>query len=170
MDKSASTEFDRVRAAIERSKKYLYKKGMILIVDDKLEERKKARVIVEAAGYLTHTCDFPVDDSDADWQNFLFYLSVSDGVLTDLVNLRGKPQGLLIALEAVSQGKPVVICTNTKEQGGHHGEAIGWIYDGYFARVKTRVGWIEVIPDDQGVWEKNWVGAIELLKQRIKST
>lgn len=89
------------------------------------------------------------------------------GIITDLMfhisgHHRDKPQppaGLLVALHAISAGVPVVICTNANEVGGHHAEAISWIFDGYVSKFRNPsmscpFGWVE---------DKNWTEAVHLL-------
>tara|TARA_Y100000031_G_scaffold154095_1_gene200850 strand:+ start:1451 stop:2014 length:564 start_codon:yes stop_codon:yes gene_type:complete len=91
------------------------------------------------------------------------------GIITDLMFHIGPhhlecaqpPAGLLVALQAVSVGIPVVICTDL-EGGEHHTEAISWIFDGYVSRLGTNprfprpFGWVE---------NKDWGKAIQLLAE-----
>lgn len=155
-------EMSQISTAVARRKRHTGK-GLIVIVDDKPEEREKARVCVEAAGYGVYATDYPcrhkIEASNAEWANFRFYIGICDGVITDLVNSHDEPAGLLVALEGVCQNAATVICTNAAEQGGHHAKAISWIYDGYFARCRdSRVGWEE---------EKDWARALGLLEERL---
>lgn len=94
------------------------------------------------------------------------------GVITDLMfhntgwpDRAMPPAGLLVVIEAIAAGVPVVVCTNANEFGGHHAEAISWIFDGYvsmFWRIPHEgapcpFGWVE---------DKNWSEAIKLLVER----
>lgn len=94
------------------------------------------------------------------------------GVITDLMfHNTGRqdptipPAGLLVVIEAITAGVPVVVCTNAAEVGGHHAEAISWIFDGYVWMFRRSLyedtlcpfGWVE---------DKNWSEAIKLLVER----
>jgi hypothetical protein len=74
-----------------------------------------------------------------------------------------KPCGLLLALHAISRGVPVVICTQADEVGGHHSEAMSWIFDGYVARSIQEgwfcpFGWVD---------NKDYAKAVKLLEERM---
>jgi len=66
-----------------------------------------------------------------------------------------KPKGLLVVAHALFKGKPVVICTNGGDfKKGHHGEAIGFIHDGYLVEVEehdSAFGW-----DERKVWKESF--------------
>ncbi|MHB8652192.1 MAG: hypothetical protein ACYC8S_03595 [Minisyncoccota bacterium] len=99
------------------------------------------------------------------------------GIITDLMfhNKQHQagavlpPAGLLVVIHAIANGVPVVVCTDASETAGHHhGEAIGWIFDGYVSQFKDwrpsdhckdhseppPFGWVE---------DKDWEKAISLL-------
>lgn len=101
------------------------------------------------------------------------------GIITDLMfhNKQHQigdalpPAGLLVVIHAIANGVPVVVCTDASEIAGHHhGEAIGWIFDGYVSQFKDwRVsdhckdhsrpppfGWVE---------DKDWGKAVSLLAE-----
>jgi hypothetical protein len=71
------------------------------------------------------------------------------------------PSGLLVVLQAIAAGVPVVVCTDAAEVGGHHAKALHWIFDGYIcpaqiANIPVPFGWIE---------NKDWDAAVKLLEQ-----
>lgn len=91
------------------------------------------------------------------------------GIITDLMfhisslhlDKALTPSGLLVVIHALSAGVPVVVCTDASEVGGHHAEAVSWIFDGYVSRFiqKGRVppfGWVE---------DKNWGEAVAMLAE-----
>ena len=91
------------------------------------------------------------------------------GIITDLMfhnthrlDHRMPPAGLLVVIQAIAAGVPVVICTNAAEEGGHHSEAISWIFDGYVSKfqgwhsseTQCPFGWVE---------DKDWGKAVAML-------
>lgn len=71
------------------------------------------------------------------------------------------PSGLLIIIQALAVGVPLVVCTNADDVGGHHGQAMHWFYDGYILptirrKIPLPFGWIE---------NKDWDAAVKLLGQ-----
>lgn len=94
-----------------------------------------------------------------------------EGIITDLhfhaaPNPKGSPPaaGLLVVLDAIRAGIPVVVCTNSEEVGGHHAEALSWIFDGYVSTFKkwweggAPFGWVE---------DKDWAKAVSLLERMV---
>ena len=134
----------------------------VLIIDDKPVQIERAVAAAKAKGWdvivsnpsiLREHCDI-----NTDW---IKMVSEVDGVMTDLMwNHREhgeKPMGLLVVIEALMQGKPVVICTNSGPySGGHHGEALSFIYDGY--RNRSAFGFEE---------DKDWSRAADDLAERL---
>ncbi len=90
----------------------------------------------------------------------------SVGVITDLffplTRMASKtPSGLLVVAHAVGNRIPVVICTDCEgDPDGHHGEAIGFIFDGYVRRVGAPVFGLEEY--------KDWGNAVHLLEERVR--
>jgi hypothetical protein len=93
------------------------------------------------------------------------------GIITDMMfNLTSPltendpiaPSGLLVIIQALAAGVPVVVCTNADEVGGHHAQAMHWFCDGYIfptmrsERKSLPFGWIE---------NKDWDAAVKLLEQ-----
>jgi hypothetical protein len=94
------------------------------------------------------------------------------GIITDLMfhnTYHGEgallpPAGLLVAMECVRHGVPVVVCTDEY----HHGDAVSWIFDGFVRQFKDwrtddhcreggdppPFGWVE---------DKDWDKAVALL-------
>lgn len=70
------------------------------------------------------------------------------------------PAGLLVVVHSLFLGKPVVICTNAAEKGGHHEKAISWIHDAYVCAAPETFGWEE---------DKNWDRAVKILEERFNS-
>lgn len=141
------------------------KKLTVLIIDDKASEIEKAVAIAKARGWDVKTCNPSIHPegycSNNDW---IEMIPSVDGVVTDLMWNHGdhgeKPQGLLVVIEALSKGKPVVICTNAGEfQKGHHGQAMGFINDGYYTSSDYKAFGLEE--------RKDWKAAIEGLAERM---
>jgi hypothetical protein len=137
----------------------------VLLIDDKSDELQKAREAAERKGWESVVCDVSVRGpghcNNCDWIDMVEDV---DCVATDLMwdhNNRGeKPMGLCVVIHALSRGKPVVICTNRQDfANGHHGEAIGFIYDGYYTSTRT----------DPFGWEegKDWDRAMEYLAKQM---
>ncbi|HBP01569.1 MAG: hypothetical protein UY41_C0007G0007 [Candidatus Moranbacteria bacterium GW2011_GWE1_49_15] len=91
------------------------------------------------------------------------------GIITDMmfhlaVKLTDEPtppSGILVVLQAISSGVPVVVCTDASEVGGHHAKALHWIFDGYIVPARMNgieipFGWVE---------NKDWDAAVKLLEQ-----
>ena len=136
----------------------------ILVIDDKPENLEAAKQAVEAKGWDCVTCNPTIRDERGNIP-WLSMMATSDGVITDLMwahaNHGEKPLGLMVVIHALSLGKAVVICTNARDHAkGHHGEAIGFIHDGYTSSVYPGpFGWVE---------DKSWTKATELLEPRLK--
>lgn len=160
----------------------------ILVVEDTVEEQEKARQAIEAAGHTcTIVSSLRYDEetglvdavTDEAMQN-------ADAVITDLhffpdsYVMRSRkgaddermkyglffdpekgqlpPCGLLVVIDALVAGKPVVICT----AGDHHGPAMSWIYDRYLRLLhRTQAfGWND---------RKDWIEAVKQLEERCNS-
>lgn len=140
----------------------------ILIIDDKTTEISKAVAAVEAKGW--HAFPFnPTEYGNGGPDTWVEMVEQVDGILTDLFWVprfaRGKnaPSGLLVVIHALLHKKHVVVCTSAcdeDKQWHHHGEAVGWLYDGYLRCVKGEkpFGWIE---------SKDWEAACQALEKRI---
>lgn len=133
----------------------------VLLIDDKADELQKGREAAERKGWESVLCDVSVRGpghcNNVDW---IEMVDDVDCVATDLMwdhgNRGEKPMGLCVVIHALSRGKPVVVCTNE----GHHGDAIGFIYDGYYtsARRKAPFGFEE---------GKNWDAAMQYLAKQM---
>ena len=126
----------------------------ILVIDDKDEELEKARTAVESKGWEALTFN-PTSGSRRN--SWIKLIETVDAVITDLMWSRNNnptpdPAGLMVVIHALSLGKQVVVCTNSQEVGGHHGEAMSFIYDGYL---------VSTYPGPFG-WEegKSWDAAV----------
>lgn len=137
----------------------------ILVVEDNPEAQETAKKILECRGYqaVVHQT-FDYDDTTLDGV---------DGVITDLYfnpfkgtwfdrhsqssayDSNPPVSGLLVVIDALKAGKPVVVCTS----GDHHGESLAWIHDGFLNLRSLRAfGW-----DDR----KNFESALDQLEKRI---
>lgn len=150
----------------------------ILIVEDTASEREKAHAAVEAAGHKV------APFNNATWRVFFqerlriqegnepWWCRGIDGIITDLMfnpfdRPLGRyqndppPAGLLIVIQAMARGIPVVVCTDAN--GDHHCKEISWIHDtcisgSVHSRAKLPFGWND---------EKNWHDAIKQLEERV---
>ena len=136
----------------------------ILVIEDKRTEIEKAILAGKEAGHEVIAIN-PTYQRTRTWINAMQEV---DGVITDLmfepINTRNKdipPAGLMVVIHAIACGKPVVICTNDSEVGGHHGETIGWLFDGYITNFQG---------DQPFGWEdgKDWKYAFENLNYRLE--
>jgi hypothetical protein len=137
----------------------------ILIIDDKPEQIAAAVKAVEAKGWHAYPFN-PLQSSKGGW---IEMVEGADAVLTDLFWVPGStkaktaPSGLLVVIHALVHNKPVVVCTSAcdEDENGHHGEAVGWLWDGY--RRNSRLtdksfGWVET---------KDWEEACRCLEERL---
>ena len=115
----------------------------VLIIDDKLEERRNAYKAVRTMGWeMPELCDTSIENSEEERQAWIKLIDEVDGVVTDLMweDHKGhgeKPMGLLVVAHALSRGKPVVACTNCGEYAnGGHNEAVNFILAGYLRSVE----------------------------------
>lgn len=153
----------------------------VLVLDDKPEERAKALEIARSMNLDCVVCD-PADYNHP-WFEFM---NDVDAIVTDLFwspcanhpSCAGKelpPSGLLVVIHALAMGKPVVICTDADlvdKSWGHHGAAIGWIYDGYLAHFRC-IGGGSTAPFEmieRKHWEKALDWVVQKAKQRIPET
>lgn len=138
----------------------------VLIIDDKASELKRAELAARKLGFKPIPCDpkkILKDDCYLEWME---RIKKADYVVTDLMwsyheGRDEKPMGLLVVIHAKHLGKPVAICTNCGDHaGGHHGEAIGFIHDGYITTAYHALGRTRAF-----VWDeyKNWERAIRLV-------
>ena len=143
-------------------------KKTVLIIDDKASELEKAIAIAKARGWDVKTCNPSVrPESYSNNAAWIEMIPEVDGVVTDLMWEHGshgnrveKPMGLLVVIEALSKGKPVVICTNAGEfHKGHHGEAMGFINDGYYTASDCKAFGLNE--------RKDWNEAMEGLASRM---
>lgn len=140
----------------------------ILIIDDSETQRSNAERIAREMGLEPVVCD-PLtrgEDRGLDWMR---NVPEVDYVVTDLMwkyrtdedYYDQKPMGLMAVIHSLHFGKPVVICTYANDHDrGHHGKAIGFIYDGYLQPTCYFSEFNEFAPFG---WEehKDWRSAIE---------
>jgi hypothetical protein len=140
----------------------------ILIIDDKQTEISKAVEVLKMYGW--HPFTFNPQEYGNSGDEWIKMVPDIDGILTDLFWVprcaRGKnaPSGLLVVIHALIHNKPVVVCTSAcdeDERWHHHGEAVGWLYDGYIRCIDgvKPFGWIE---------SKDWNAACKSLKQMLE--
>lgn len=88
------------------------------------------------------------------------------GIITDLMfhniphdeNSVVPPAGLLVVIECMAHGVPVMVCTDED----HHGKAVSWIYDGYIKMYR----WLsDSAPPFGWVDNKDWDRAVALLAE-----
>lgn len=106
---------------------------VIVIIDDKPDELEAARIAVTAAGYKIRSIFASPLAKEEIWAALAQQNVV--GVITDLMFPLSKgsglqPNGLLVAVHAISLGLPVVICTD--DEGDHHAGPCGAVRDGYY--------------------------------------
>lgn len=151
----------------------------ILVVEDKKDERSKARTVVETAGHYCHAAEdlheaylalnrledvAELEDQPSSYEGH--EEMQWDGVITDLFFplLTGAkegldpdaPRGLEIVLLCHTLGIPCVVCTDVHH---HH---TGWI-----KRVLRHIA-VEVV-DDKGVREDAWQQALALLLKKFEA-
>ena len=114
----------------------------ILIIDDRASELERAAGVAKSKGIefqlYNPTLDTWVARQASDsWPEMLEHV---DAIVTDLfwkpefVPGQEVPSGLLVVLQALYRKKLVAICTDASKidsRRGHHGEKIGFIYEGY---------------------------------------
>jgi len=135
----------------------------ILLIDDKPSELKRAEEAARKLGLKPILCD-PMKQMEGEcYKEWMHHIKKCDFVVTDLMwryrdDHGEKPMGLLVVIHAKQLGKPVAICTNGDDHPqGHHGEAIGFIYDGYFNSAYQALGRKSAFDWNDG---KNWDLAI----------
>jgi hypothetical protein len=139
----------------------------VLVIDDKASEIARAVEAAKALGWEVLTCDasFREEEGYSNNTEWIRMIPKVDGVVTDLMwnhdNHGEKTMGLLVVIEALSKGKPVVVCTNAREfDRGHHGEAMGFINDGYYTSSDRKAfGLVET---------KDWNYAMKKLSERFQ--
>ena len=159
----------------------------IYIVEDKKDEREKGKSAVRKRGhenlrenefgFLEDFFESMEDFKDGscaqlDLADIIKDLKESGGgIITDMMFHLSRPlkkddpippSGLLVVIQALAAGVPVVVCTDASEVGGHHAQALHWIFDGYVGLAvglgkNLPFGWVE---------DKNWENAVELLEKR----
>lgn len=161
----------------------------IYAIDDKRTEIAKAEEVIEKNGHEYHltrnmlslyrksVCKFNEDlsyEKSDSAQTEIFRAvkemkKVGGGIITDMMfhltpPLKEDdpipPSGLLVVIQCLAAGVPVVVCTDASEVGGHHAQALHWIFDGYVRPARDNeslpFGWIE---------NKDWDAAVKLLEQ-----
>ena len=159
----------------------------IYIVEDKTVEIEKAKEAIKKSGHdigrtlfnnFINKFNALENIHDPNWANCatsgMFSIITNakkegGGIITDMMfHLTTKlpdepvpPSGILVVLQAISAGVPVVVCTDTSEVGGHHAKALHWIFDGYIVPARMNgieipFGWVE---------NKDWDAAVKLLEQ-----
>lgn len=152
----------------------------ILVVEDKKDERKKAREAVETAGHYCHTAEdlheaylalgrfedaAKLEDQPSSYEG---HEKIQwDGVITDLqfpflTGVQSEmdpdaPKGLEIVLLCHKLGIPCVVCTDVHH---HH---TGWI-----KRVLRHIT-VDVV-DDKGTRDDAWQRAFDLLMKQINTS
>lgn len=153
----------------------------ILIIEDNDVEMAKAIEAAKSKGLDYEACN-PLNQrtnlnaADQETEHWSDLITDVSGIVTDLFwthfpprpgpPIENTPSGLLVMLHAMTFRIPLVICTDSRNFGhGHHGNELGWIYDGYIRKV-----WTHHEPPFNWSWEeeKNWSRAIDLLLDRIK--
>ena len=150
----------------------------ILVIDDKNKELERAVTAVEKHGHiaipvhavgenLNSLIEDKIDEADCVITDLMFN-PTGNNINSNAYDKNPPPAGLLVVIFALAKGKPAVICTNAQEVGGHHAEAISWIFDSTRCFFKSS---IEAIPIKlkHGMpllpigWEenKNWEAAIQ---------
>lgn len=132
----------------------------ILVIDDRKEELENGKKAVEENGWECITCN-PTSEK---WMPLI---NEVDGIVTDMFwnysNHGEKPSGLLVVIQAISLGKPIVVCTKAGDYyEGHHGKELAFINDGYISttgRVLGPFGWND---------EKDWRRAVNILSHQFK--
>lgn len=133
----------------------------VLVIDDTPSGLQKGVAAAEARGWWTLGVS-PLDEyTDHDGFNLELYLSKADGVVTDLC-WEDNPAGLMVVIEALALGKPVMVCTNGRtEDGGHAniGFVQSYVYTKNNLQTSPPFGWVE---------NKDWNEATAQLENRLK--
>lgn len=150
----------------------------ILVIDDKREELERAITAVEKHGHtaipvhvvkedLHSWIESKVDEADCVITDLMFN-PTGYNINSDTYDKSPPPAGLLVVIFALAKGKPAVICTNAQEVGGHHAEAISWIFDSTRCFFKSSTDAITMkykrgLPLLPIGWEesKNWEAAVQ---------
>jgi len=164
----------------------------IYVIDDKREEHKRAEFAIVQNGHELGTIMSEIQDGVIDLAESSslkeahrnecdayyevekkIYTAKAEGggIITDMMfhmaaplteNDPIPPCGLLVIIQAMTIGVPVVVCTNANEVGDHHSQQMHWFYDGFISPAQRRnskllsFGWVE---------DKNWDTAVKLLEQ-----
>lgn len=135
----------------------------ILLIDDKSSELARAEQAARKLGFKPIICIPTKDAAGECYFEWMQRIKTADYVVTDLMwryreDRYEKPMGLLVVIHAKHLGKPIAICTNGGDYDcGHHGDAIGFIYDGYVTSAynaldkKTAFVWNEDKDWDQAI-------------------
>jgi CheY-like chemotaxis protein len=150
----------------------------ILVIENNTTEQSKAAEAIEAAG---HEAIVTSKSSQA-----LSLIGEADAVITDMFFAPARetlsetnylwyrqnepPMGLLMVILAMSQNKPVAVCTSSD----HHGRELAFVYDGFVSQLYQQAnkadfyewmatggpfGWIE---------GKDWGKAVEAVEAHMK--
>lgn len=157
----------------------------ILVIDDKPEERQKGEDAVRNAAAEAHRL-VSVQGNDLAHDGFVdlglamedIRSGLVDGVITDLYFLaefagqhplrdfiketyskETPPTGLLIVLEAIAKGIPVVVCTDSGTEG-HTAKELMWIVDLYWRQGGSKLFRMN--------WCKDWEAAAKELLEKLK--
>jgi len=158
----------------------------IYTFEDKREENKKAELAIVENGHEVGRIDSLFADriillnegkkensfDVCREQNYKMHAAKKHqgGIITDMMFRLASPldadepvppSGLLIVIQALAAGVPVVVCTDAAEVGGHHSKALHWIYDGYIVPAKA---YGEGVPFGY-VDNKDWDAVVKLLEQ-----
>jgi hypothetical protein len=154
----------------------------IYIIDDKRDEMEKGYSAVEGNGHFASRdrlssiiwFNEKLEGAGSMAQKQLLrcveYAKESGGgIITDMMfhltsplsqDDPAPPSGLLVVMHCLAAGVPVVVCTDASEVGGHHAQALHWIFDGYVMPARSKgvlpFGWVE---------NKDWDAAVKLLEQ-----
>jgi hypothetical protein len=142
----------------------------LLVIDDTLAELQKGVAVGERNGCMTYgispvdpTQNIPERLKDHPFQNWQVALKFVDAVVTDLM-WSTQPNGIMVVLEAVRLGKPVVICTNGRDEEGGHNDEIAFVLNYFNAFGVFNPGCTEPFGL---VVEKNWDKAVEEVLKRF---
>jgi glycosyltransferase involved in cell wall biosynthesis len=129
----------------------------VLVIDDDPSELQKGVAAAKAHGWWVLGIN-PLDQyTDHVGFELEQYLSRADAIITDLC-WDENPEGLIVVIDALSLGKPVVVCTNGRTEDGGHAN-IGFVQSYVYVKNPLPFGWVET---------KNWTDAALQLENRLK--
>ena len=145
----------------------------ILIIDDTTVQAEAGVVAAQVAGHTLESLPHHLVQGDYFRRDILEDVAEGrGGIITDLMfdpcnEKRGEEYGegeippaggLLVVIQAILRGIPVVICTDA--YGNHHGKEVGWIFDGLGlypgSPLTENIGWVDT---------KDWCLAVKKLEE-----